>query len=214
MRSASSAPPWLNMSSNDCSRAASISRTASPRLPITSASASALSRNVVGDLVAALDDGLGDARAGLLELGDDVAAAQAQVEHERIAGGLERGVHLLDAARRSSRRAGCRCRSPARSSRCERLLIMSRMAADFCAKPSVTRSSRTDIMCWRLAAISVNSSPMWSVLKFSVGGQAVAGRPRSPARCPGWWLRGGRAGRRRARPASGSWCRRRGRARA
>ena len=45
MRSASSAPPWLNMSSNDCSRAASISRTASPRLPITSARPSALSRN-------------------------------------------------------------------------------------------------------------------------------------------------------------------------
>ena len=53
---------------------------------------------LVGDPVAALDDGVGDARAGLLELGDHVAAAQAEVEHQRIAGVLERGVHFLDAA--------------------------------------------------------------------------------------------------------------------
>ena len=53
----------------------------------------------VADLVAALDDGLGDARAGLFELGDHVAAAQVEVEHERVAGGLERAVDLLDAAR-------------------------------------------------------------------------------------------------------------------
>ena len=37
-------------------------------------------------------------RPGLLELGDDVAAAQAQIEHQRIAGVLERVVDLLDAA--------------------------------------------------------------------------------------------------------------------
>ncbi len=47
-----------------------------------------------------------------------------------------------------------------------RPVIMSRIAADFCEKPSATRSRRTDIMCCRLAAISVNSSPMWSVLKL------------------------------------------------
>ena len=42
-------------------------------------------------------DGVGDARAGLLELGHHVAAAQAEVEHQRIAGVLERGVDLLHA---------------------------------------------------------------------------------------------------------------------
>ncbi len=48
---------------------------------------------LVGDPVAALDDGVGDAGAGLLELGDHVTAAQAQVEHQRIAGVLEGGVY-------------------------------------------------------------------------------------------------------------------------
>ena len=51
----------------------------------------------IGDRVAALDHGVGDARAGLLQLGDDVAAAQAQIEHQRIAGRTQRGVYLLGA---------------------------------------------------------------------------------------------------------------------
>ena len=49
----------------------------------------------LGDLVAAGDDGLGDAGAGLLELGHDVAAAQAEIEDERVAGRLQRRVHLV-----------------------------------------------------------------------------------------------------------------------
>ncbi len=53
----------------------------------------------LADLVAALNDGFGDALAGLLHLGDDIAAAQRKVEHQRIAGGLERRIDLLDAAR-------------------------------------------------------------------------------------------------------------------
>ncbi len=53
----------------------------------------------VRDPVGALDDGLGDARAGLFELGDDVAAAQAEIEHQRVAGGLEGRIHLVDPAR-------------------------------------------------------------------------------------------------------------------
>ncbi len=49
----------------------------------------------IAHLVAADDDGVGDARAGLLELGDDVAAAQAEIEDERLARGPERVVHFL-----------------------------------------------------------------------------------------------------------------------
>ena len=48
--------------------------------------------------LAALHDRICHARAGLLELGYDVSAAQGQIEHERVAGVLEGGVHLLDAA--------------------------------------------------------------------------------------------------------------------
>ncbi len=64
---------------------------------MVSASDSALSRKVSLTLLPRCDDGLGDARAGLLHLGDHVAAAQREVEHQRVAGGLERGVDLLDA---------------------------------------------------------------------------------------------------------------------
>ncbi len=51
----------------------------------------------VGDLAATRHDRVGDARGGLLELGDDVAAAQAQVQHQAVAGGAQRVVHLVDA---------------------------------------------------------------------------------------------------------------------
>ena len=51
----------------------------------------------VGHRVAAADQGVGDARAGLLQLGDHVAAAQAQIEHQRVAGRTQRGVHFLGA---------------------------------------------------------------------------------------------------------------------
>ena len=51
-----------------------------------------------GHLLAALHDRIRDARAGLLELRYDVAAAQGQIEHKRVARVLEGGVHLLDAA--------------------------------------------------------------------------------------------------------------------
>ena len=51
----------------------------------------------VRDRIAAARDGVGDARAGLLELGDDVAAAQGQVEHERVAGRAQGRVDLVGA---------------------------------------------------------------------------------------------------------------------
>ncbi len=54
---------------------------------------------VLGDVVAARDDGLGDLVAGLLELGDHVAAAQAEVEDDGFAGGAQRVVDLLGAHR-------------------------------------------------------------------------------------------------------------------
>ena len=53
---------------------------------------------LTGQPVAVLHEGIGDARAGLLEFGDHVSAAQAQIEDKGIAGGLERGVDLLDPA--------------------------------------------------------------------------------------------------------------------
>jgi len=92
--SANSEPPCENISSNACRRAASISRTASPWVATVEARCSA-SREVLGDLVAARDDGLGDAGAGLLELGHDVAAAQAEIENERVAGRLQGRVHFV-----------------------------------------------------------------------------------------------------------------------
>ena len=49
--------------------------------------------------LAALQDCVSDARAGLFQLGNDIAAAQAEVKDERIAGVLEGSIHLLDAAR-------------------------------------------------------------------------------------------------------------------
>ena len=97
MRSASSEPPWLNMSSNDCRRVASISRTASPRVPITSASCSALSRKVSLTLLPRCTIVSVMRWPVCSSLLTDVAAAQAEIEHERVAGGLERGVDLLDA---------------------------------------------------------------------------------------------------------------------
>ena len=51
----------------------------------------------VGHRVAAADDGVGDARAGLLQLGDHVASAQAEVEHQRVAGRAQRRVDLVGA---------------------------------------------------------------------------------------------------------------------
>ncbi len=52
----------------------------------------------VRNRVAAVDDGVGDAGAGLLNLGDDVAAAQRDVQHQRIAGGAQRRVDLVGAS--------------------------------------------------------------------------------------------------------------------
>ena len=49
--------------------------------------------------IAAGDHGVGDALAGLLQLGDDVAAAQRKIEHQRVAGRAQRGVHLVGAGR-------------------------------------------------------------------------------------------------------------------
>ena len=54
---------------------------------------------VLGDVVATRDDGLGDLVPGLLELGDHVAAAQAEVEHDRFARRAQRIVDLLGAHR-------------------------------------------------------------------------------------------------------------------
>ena len=51
----------------------------------------------IGHRVAALDHGVGNARAGLLQLGDHVAAAQAQIEHQRVAGRTQRRIHFLGA---------------------------------------------------------------------------------------------------------------------
>jgi hypothetical protein len=50
-----------------------------------------------GDLVASGHDGVGDAGAGLFHLGDHVAAAQRQVQHQRVACGLQRRVDLVAA---------------------------------------------------------------------------------------------------------------------
>ena len=51
-------------------------------------------------------------------------------------------------------------------SSCERPTMVSTIASDFSEKSSVTRSSRDDTMSSRPRAISANSSPIWSVLKF------------------------------------------------
>ncbi len=48
-------------------------------------------------LVAARENGLGDGGAGLFHLGDDIAAAQAEIEQERIAGRLQGRIHVLAA---------------------------------------------------------------------------------------------------------------------
>ena len=61
----------------------------------------------VGDLVAAVDDGVGDARAGLLHLGDDVAAAQREIEHQRVAGRAQRRVDLVGAGGDRLGHRGC-----------------------------------------------------------------------------------------------------------
>ncbi len=77
---------------------------------------------VVGERVrvelGAAVQGFGDSLAGLLQLGDDVAAAQAEVEHDGVAGRPQSVVHLVDptgdrlgdAARRVDERIGERIR--------------------------------------------------------------------------------------------------------
>ena len=167
MRSASSAPPWLNMSSNDCRRAASISRTASPRVPMVSASDSALSRKVSLTLLP---------RSTMVSVMREpvcsIFATTSPPRSERSSTSESPVVlseELTSSTRLEIASASWLPVSTTSSVSCwVRPVIMSRIAADFCEKPSATRSRRTDIMCWRLAAISVNSSPMWSVLKLSV----------------------------------------------
>ena len=58
-----------------------------------------IAAEMLGDVVAVRDDGLGDLVAGLLELGDHVAAAQAEVEDDGFAGRAQRVVDLLGAHR-------------------------------------------------------------------------------------------------------------------
>ena len=167
MRSASSEPPWLNMSSNDCRRAASISRTASPRVPMVSASDSALSRKVSLTLLPRWTM-VSVMRAPVCS----ILATTSPPRSERSSTSESPVVlseELTSSTRLEIASASWLPVSTTSSVSCwVRPVIMSRIAADFCEKPSATRSRRTDIMCCRLAAISVNSSPMWSVLKLSV----------------------------------------------
>jgi len=178
--------------------------------PMVSASLlGALSRKVVADLVAALHDRLGDCGwPGHFELVDHSFARRAGSgpSTERVAGRLERGVDLLE--------RGSRWRSASwlpgvdhepRWSCCVRPVIMSSTAADFLreSRPP-TRSSLTDIMCCRLAAISVNSiADCGRSLKLRRLGQPVAWPGRSLRRWTSRLLssRSSRV-RRRARPAS------------
>ena len=163
--SASSEPPCENISSNACRRAASISRTASPWVATVAASVLGALAEGVGDLVAARDDGLGDARAGLLELGHDVAAAQAEIEHQRVAGRLEReltssprgGDGFGEAAGGVDQRVGDLLRAVV-----HHLTIAVRLLRE--ALGDVVEPA--SIICARLVVSSANSSVMWSVLKF------------------------------------------------
>ena len=222
--SPSSEPPWLNMSSNACSRAASISRTASPRGGDDLGEVLGAVAERVGDLVAARDDRLGDAGAGLLELGDDVAAAQVEVEDERVAGRLQRAVDLVGAG-------GDRFGEPARgvddvlgevlrprwSEAVGQFLRAAAHHVDdrqrFSEKPSVTWSSRAVIMSSRprgdlgeflgdvvgLEVQARGERSLASAIAREVSSLAVSRRSsRSPPRSP----------------SAASCCRRRGRARA
>ena len=98
--SASSAPPCENISSNACRRAASMSRTASPRSPTLVASCSALVAEGIVDAVAAAEhDGVGDAVAGLLELATTSPPRRLRSSTSEFAGRLERVVDLVAALR-------------------------------------------------------------------------------------------------------------------
>ena len=157
--SAISALPRLNMSSNERSRPASTSSAASPRLPIASTNDSALSRNWSATRWPRCTM-LSVMRAPVCSRLDTTSPPR------RLRSSTRESPVFLSVVLTSSTRLEMVSASwlpvsiTSSDSSCERLVIRSRMASDFCANPSVTCSSRSDIACCRLAEISVNSSPM------------------------------------------------------
>ena len=173
--SASSEPPWENISSNDCSRAASISRTASPCVATVEARCSAFSRKVsvtlsprvtmVSVMRAPVCSSL-DTTSPPRRLRSSTSESPVDFSVELTSSPL---VAMVSASRLevSTMSLGELLRAVVHQ--------LHDAPRDFCAKPCVTSSSRPSIICARLVVISANSSVMWSVLKFRLDGQPVAG---------------------------------------
>ena len=124
------------MSSNDCRRAASISRTASPRLPMTSASDSALSRKVSLTLLPRWTM-VSVMRAPVCS-SLDTTSPPRRLRSSTSESPVVLSVEFTSSTRLEMVSASWLPVSTTSSvSSCVRSVIMSRIAADFCAKPSV-----------------------------------------------------------------------------
>ena len=163
--SASSEPPWENISSNACRRAASISRTASPWVATAEARLSAFSRNssvtlsprvtMVSVMRAPICSSL-ETTSPPRRLRSSTSESPVDFKVEFTSSPV---VAMVSASRLDvSSMPSVICT--------ERSSIICTMASDFCSKPCVTSSRRPSSICARLVVISANSSVMWSVLKF------------------------------------------------